>query len=244
MMSRWSVLFYTPTYALAVRDWSPGIAGSILIPTNGGFAVGGLLVGWLHIRRHGSFYIPSLVVYLVFPATLVALAYLSTSASSPALYVLVVFLNGFVTGAALNYTLAHLLHLTPASTHYVATSLIATFRGFAGSFGSAVGGGLFVRVLRQSLQAGFEDAGFGGKKEGLVRRLLGSPALVGQLEGVEKRVAVRGYEEALRSLFLAGAGLALLMVLVQAGTGWRGAGEEKVIQDEAEDLVSRREGDA
>lgn len=57
MMARWTVLFYTPTYAIAVRGWSPGIAGSILIPTNGGFAVGGMLVGWLHIRRHGSFYL-------------------------------------------------------------------------------------------------------------------------------------------------------------------------------------------
>ena len=56
MMARWTVLFYTPTYAIAVRSWSPGTAGSILIPTNGGFAMGGLLVGWLHIRHHGSFY--------------------------------------------------------------------------------------------------------------------------------------------------------------------------------------------
>lgn len=57
MMSRWTVLFYSPVYAIAVRGWSPATAGTILIPTNGGFALGGLLVGWLHIRREGSFYL-------------------------------------------------------------------------------------------------------------------------------------------------------------------------------------------
>ena len=148
-----------------------------------------------------------------------------------------------MTGAAINYTLAHLLHLIPQDTHYIATSLIATFRGFAGSFGSAVGGGLFVRVLRDSLETGFRDHGFGSSKDVLVRRLLGSPALVGGLEGVEKEVAVKGYQEALRSLFLAGVGLAALMVLVQAGTGWKGAGEEKIMEDETRDLERRGEGE-
>ena len=56
MMTRWLVLFYTPVYAISVRGWSPSLAGSILIPANAGFATGGLLVGWLHVRRAGSFY--------------------------------------------------------------------------------------------------------------------------------------------------------------------------------------------
>lgn len=56
MMSRWTILFYTPIYAIAVRGWSPATGGAILIPTNLGFAIGGLLAGWLHIRSHGSFY--------------------------------------------------------------------------------------------------------------------------------------------------------------------------------------------
>jgi hypothetical protein len=57
MMARWSVLFYAPVYALAVLGWSPGSAGSMLIPTNLGFGLGGLLVGGLHIKRGGSFYL-------------------------------------------------------------------------------------------------------------------------------------------------------------------------------------------
>lgn len=57
MVARWMVLFYTPVYAIAIRGWSPASAGSILIPTNLGFATGGLLVGWLHIKRAGSFWL-------------------------------------------------------------------------------------------------------------------------------------------------------------------------------------------
>jgi hypothetical protein len=57
MMARWVVLFYTPVYAIAVRGWAPAIAGTILIPTNAGFAAGGLLAGIFHIRRNGSFYL-------------------------------------------------------------------------------------------------------------------------------------------------------------------------------------------
>lgn len=56
MMARWAVLFYTPVYGIAVRGWSPASAGTILIPTNAGFALGGLLVGWVHIRKAGSYY--------------------------------------------------------------------------------------------------------------------------------------------------------------------------------------------
>ena len=56
MMARWVVLFYSPVYALAVRGWSPASAGLILVPTNAGFGSGGLLVGWLHIRKSASYY--------------------------------------------------------------------------------------------------------------------------------------------------------------------------------------------
>lgn len=57
MAARWMVLFYTPAYAIAIRGWSPASAGSILIPTNAGFALGGVLAGWLHIKRAGSFWL-------------------------------------------------------------------------------------------------------------------------------------------------------------------------------------------
>ena len=57
MSTRWMVLFYSPVYAMAVRGWSPASAGSVLIPTNLGFAIGGVTVGALHINHGGSFWL-------------------------------------------------------------------------------------------------------------------------------------------------------------------------------------------
>jgi hypothetical protein len=139
-----------------------------------------------------------------------------------------VFVNGLCIGTALNYTLAHLLHLTPPSTHFISTSLLTTFRGFAGSFGSAIGGGLFIRVLKSGLEEGFENHGSLHGREDLVRRLLGSPALVKSLNGWEKSVAIQSYEGSISRLLLAVVGLSLVMVFVQACTGWKsGAGKEE-----------------
>ncbi|KAH7138658.1 major facilitator superfamily domain-containing protein [Dendryphion nanum] len=241
MTARWAILFYTPVYAIAVRIWNPAVAGSILLPTNTGFASGGILAGYFHIHRNGSFYTHSLVSMALFPVTLLVLAFISTAQGSSKLYVAMVFLNGLLAGASLNYTLVHLLHLTPSSIHPVVLSLLATFRGFAGSFGAAIGGGLFVRVLRRSLTNGFEDAGL--NRDDLIRQLVGSPALVGRLEGVERAVAVGAYEDGLKVLFLSAMGLAVIVVFVQAGTGWKGVGiniEEEVGNEvhEEESLVA------
>lgn len=239
MMARWSVLFFTPTYAIAIRQWAPASAGGLLIPTNLGFAIGGLSIGWVHIRRPGSFYFPTLLTYALFPVSLLLLALLTRSDSSTTLFIAVLFFCGFIAGAALNYGMAHVLHLTPKDTHYVATALLATFRGFAGSFGSAIGGGLFTRTLSSALTAHFAERGI--TNDALVRRLLGSPALVGSLTGVEREIAVTSYEESLKILWLAMAGVAVVMVFVQAGTGWNGHRIEKVV-DPAESETLSTEG--
>ncbi|XXH03717.1 hypothetical protein Hte_010123 [Hypoxylon texense] len=247
MAARWTVLFYAPITALAVRGFSPATSGSILIPTNLGFGSGGLLVGWLHVRRAGSFWSSCVVAFALFAASLFVLSLASTPDIPIALYVAVVFLNGLFTGAALNYTLAHLLHLTAPDTHYVATSLLGTFRGFAGSFGSAIGGGIFARTLRESLEKGFgaldggDDGGDGGHGQGrgeLIRKLVGSPALVysGGLDDRERRVAVQGYVDALRVLFQAAVVLSVIVLVAQAATGWRGPDDK--VKDREEDIGS------
>jgi MFS family permease len=194
------------------------VAGSILIPTNAGFATGGLLAGVFHIKRNGSFYMHSLTSMALFPLTLLVLAFISTAHSPWSLYVLMVFFNGLLAGAALNYALVHLLHLTLPEVHPIVLSLLATFRGFAGSFGSAIGGGLFGRVLRKSLTDGFAEAGLTDRSD-LVRRLLGSPALVQTLHGKEKDIAVQAYEEGLRALFYGAVGLGVIVACFQAATG-------------------------
>lgn len=236
MMARWGILFYTPVYALAVRGWAPAVAGSILVPTNAGFASGGLLAGIFHIKRTGSFYLHTVVAMALFPFTMLVIAHISTSTSPWGLYVIMVFLNGLITGAATNYALVHLLHLTLPDVHPIVISLLATFRGFAGSFGSAIGGGYFVRVLQKSLNDEFARAGL-EDRSGLTRRLLGSPALVNELEGMEKVVAVRSYENALRALYLGAMGLSVVVAGAQAGTGWQEPTKEEArsaVEEEAE----------
>lgn len=135
---------------------------------------------------------------------------------------LVPFGNGLCTGAALNYTLVHSLHITPAATHFIISSLVTTFRGFGASFGSAVGGGIFARALTAAFYEMSEKRGLERDGE-LLRKLLGTPAIIGTLEGVWKEVAVESFVAAFRSLFVAGGCLALGFVVVQAGTGWNGA---------------------
>ncbi|KAI0551650.1 major facilitator superfamily domain-containing protein [Xylaria curta] len=239
MAGRWTVLFYTPITALAVFGFNPAASGSILIPTNLGFGVGSLLVGAFHIRRSGSFWGASLLCIVLFGISLSVLSVSSTRDTPFGLYAAIVFLNGLFTGGLMNYTLAHLLHLTLPETHFVATSLLGTFRGFAGSFGSAIGGGIFARTLRDSLEKGFN--GLDGSdhlsknREELIRKLIGSPLLVYHdgLTDAETTVAVQGYSAGLRVLFQAAVVLSAVVLLLQAGTGWKGPGDKAKDQEEA-----------
>ncbi|KAJ5887025.1 uncharacterized protein N7473_009699 [Penicillium subrubescens] len=219
MMARWAVLFYTPVYAMAVRGWSPASAGLILVPTNAGFGSGGLLVGWLHIRKSTSYYSSCLVIFVLFAAATSVLSLLSTPESPTWLYVVTTFLNGLFAGSLMNYTLSHVLHLTSPHVHYIVSSLVAMSRGFAGSFGSAVGGGFFTRILKTSLEKGFAQHDLPPRPD-LIRTLLGSPATVARLTDVERLVAIQGYEHAIRMLFLGGSLVALTATIFQAATGW------------------------
>ena len=130
-----------------------------------------------------------------------------------------VFANGLCTGASLNYSLVHILHLTTPSAHFIVTSLMTTFRGFGASFGSAIGGGIFARALTASF-VGLREACGLPPDNNLLEKLLGSPAIVGALEGVDKEIAIESYVQALTSLFTAGAIFCIAAVVLQAGTGW------------------------
>ncbi|KAJ9617255.1 hypothetical protein H2200_000976 [Cladophialophora chaetospira] len=220
MTARWGVLFYTPTYVLTLRGWPQSHAGLTLIPTNLGFGMGGLLAGWLHIRRTGSFYLSCLATLSLFSLAMFAVSWISTPSSNIYLYLAVLFVNGFIVGSLLNYSLAHVLHLTLPSTHVIVIPLNAMFRSLSGSFGSSVSGGLFLRNLQKTLTQGFEDRGIYEGKERLIRQLVGTPILVQSLTGVDKEVAMLGYQQALKTIYMAGGVLALFMLLVQSGTGW------------------------
>lgn len=233
MAARWTILYYAPIFMLAVRGQSAALSGAMLIPTNAGFGSGGLLIGWLHIRRAGAFWLPCLVSMVCFSASLAVVGLLSSPSAtfSSTTYVLALFANGFCTGAFLNYTLAHLLHLTRPHTHFVASSLLATFRSFSGSFGTAIGGGFFMRHLAGQLSTGFTRLDGGSLSDthrALINRLIGSPALVfgtdasghPALNEAQRHVAILGYATSLRSLYQVAALGSLLMLFVQAATGW------------------------
>lgn len=243
MAARWTLLFYAPIFVLAVRGLSPIVAGAVLIPTNVGFACGGIIVGWMHVRRAGAFWLPCLVSMSLCGLTLFGLS-LTSNATSPAwLYIAIVFCNGFSTGAALNYTLAHILHVSSPDTHYIATGLLATFRGFAGSFGTSIGGGVFTRKLREELAIGFQKldgtSGLSPGRVNLITRLVGSPNLVygGALSTAERAVAVDGYEVALKVLYTSSFALTVFVLFVQAGTGWTAPANQENEEQIAEEIA-------
>lgn len=227
MIARWSILFYTPVYALSVRDFPPVKAGLILLPTNGGFALGNLLLGFFHVRRSGSFYTACLVAYALFTLSVVVISRITTRQASMSAYFCVAGVNGFMIGAGMIYTLTHVLHRTSKDTHLIVSGLLAMFRALSASFGSAIGGGIFERVAYQALERGFEERGFlPADKQELIRKLVGSPAMVSSLVGVEREVALDGYVVALKALFTAAAMVAALATVLQAGTGWRAPPDE------------------
>ena len=232
MAARWGILFYSPVYAIAIRGWSPASAGLMLLPTNTGFALGGIIVGWLHISKGGAFYVSSLLTYLLFALSMVVVSQIATPDSKIWVFLLALFINGSLVGALLNYTLVHVMYLTPAATHVIVLPVNAMFRSSAGSFGSSISGGIFLRTLRGKLTEDFEKAGLHGKEQ-LINRLVGTPALLKSLTGIEKDIALDGYVTALKSLFVAGAGLAVVMALFQAGTGWTAPKDEN-----GEDVLS------
>jgi MFS family permease len=219
MAGRWAVLFYTPVYAIAVRSWSQASAGLMLLPTNGGFALGGILAGGLHIKRAGSFYIACLAAYLLFIISLFCISQISTADSSIYSYVAALFINGFATGAFLNYSLVHVLHLTIPATHLIVIPVNSMFRSLSTSLGSSVCGGLFLRTLHSALEAEFDKRGL-HDEDTLITRLLGTPVLVKSLSGAEKEAALLAYQISFRTLFMAGTVTAIVAALVQAGTGW------------------------
>lgn len=236
---------------LATRGESRAQSGSMLVPTNLGFALGGMAVGGLHIRRAGSFWLPCLVSIAGFCVTMWMLAEVAYPESRVATLVVVIFLAGFTTGAAVNYTLAHLLSHSHDGTQYITTSLLGTFRGFGGAFGTSIAGGIFTRLLQGSLSEGFLSLDGGGQelspdRRRLVSQLLGAPELVfgGGLDEQEKQIAVDAYAGATRGVWMASAALGVVVLFLQAGTGWKGPQTEEKRQNETEAraLVEENEG--
>ena len=220
MSCRWAVLFYCPIYAIALRSWSPVQAGAILLPANIGFALGGITVGWLHIRENKSYYVCSLASILVFAISIWLLSQRSTPDSPIKAYVFILLINGFCTGAALNYTLSHVLYRTNSQTHFIAISLASTFRSFASSLGSVFGAAIFIHELMSTARSDFDHKGL-VVRDKFMERLQSEPLLVASLKGDEREIAVHSYIVAFKVLFSVTSAFALVAQLVQGFSGRR-----------------------
>lgn len=227
MISRWMVLFYTPVYATAARDMHPAKAGSLLLPTNIGFALGGLITGQFHIRRDGSFYAACLAIFTLYPISLLAITFATTQTVSMVFYWFLLLANGLCAGGAMNYSLAHLQHLVHVDVRLIAISIYFTFRGFAGTFGATLGGSIFFKALGVALRSRFAEAHLKPSPD-LLRQLIGSPRAVQDLTGVWKTTAAQAYTDALRMLFLAAVGMSIITFVLQALTGWKGPEEDEM----------------
>jgi hypothetical protein len=118
----------------------------------------------------------------------------------------------------------------------IATSLLATFRGMAGSIGSTVGGGILVRTLEGTFRHLLEhDGPLTPEETRLVRQLKGAPNLPWQLEGVQREAAILSYRTAINRVILVGAALALLSLLCQAGTRRRSKPPSDLIEQVVDD---------
>ncbi|UZP35885.1 hypothetical protein NXS19_003701 [Fusarium pseudograminearum] len=230
MIARWSVLFYAPIFMLVVRGSSPAAAGSILIPTNIGFGLGGILVGLLHVRRNGAFWLPSISALVIFTISTYTLSLISTTNLPLVLFIVVVLINGLATGGG----------------------LLGTFRGSGSSFGTAVAGGIFYRFLRGSLEAGFLQLDGGERlsddRQRLVSSLVNTPGLVHgvDLSRAEQAIAIEGYAGATRGVWQAMAALGVVVVLFQALTGKKAPDDKReadhVDEEAARMVVTENEG--
>uniref|UniRef100_L2GAZ9 MFS multidrug transporter n=1 Tax=Colletotrichum fructicola (strain Nara gc5) TaxID=1213859 RepID=L2GAZ9_COLFN len=222
MSIRWTLLYYTPTFVLAVRGYAPAIAGSILIPTNIGFGSGGLIVGWLHVRRNGAFWLPSVVALSCFAVTMFGLSLTATADGALWTLVAAVVLNGLATGATLNYTLAHLLHLSAPAEHFISTSLLGAPSGASAAASARPSAAACSTAQRREGGADYEA----DWEPGVVCN--------GGLVPAEHAIAVERYAGASRGTWQAAAALAVVAVLIQAGTGRTRPVGQKEVDDETE----------
>ena len=74
--------------------------------------------------------------------------------------------------------------------------------------------------------------------------LVGAPAIVwsGALTDAERAVAIRGYEYALRLLYISAVGLVVVVFFLQAGTGWNGPGGEDEEEVAEATIENERDG--
>lgn len=206
-MSTFALLFYGPIY-FQVQGLSTTQAGLRLIPQSAG-AIGSVGTG-LVMRWTGRYYYLSVVVLLIFVASLVMISTfnLTTPAWEP---FVVFFFSGIGYSGMLTVTLLALISAVQHKHQAVITSASYAFRSTGSVIGITIASAVFQNILHLELWARF------GNREGaaeIIGRLRDSLDEIQKLPPSWKAGVMDIYMDALRGVFLTTLGIAVLGLLV------------------------------
>ncbi|KAK4984827.1 hypothetical protein LTR66_000438 [Elasticomyces elasticus] len=216
-MSVFALLYYVPIYFQVVGGLSATGAGIRLIPQAIGAAVGSLGSG-LVMRGTGKYWWLNLTgqTISIISVTLIAATFdgemtHGTTAWLPFFYLL---LGGLGYGAMLTITLLALIAAVSHEHQAVITSASYAFRSTGSTLGITIASTVFQNLLKVRLNQRFSD--FDHARE-IIKRIRDSVDEVRHLPAEWREGVMDAYVEALRGVWVAALGLAVLGALVSMG---------------------------
>jgi MFS family permease len=212
-MSTFLALYYVPLYLQATLSLSSSQAGLRVIPIAVATSLGSLLSG-LVMRRTGRYYL-----YLTFSLALfiVGAALLCTFTRNTPSWATFVYLTpmGYGYGSMLTVTLVAMISAVEHKYQAVITAASYAFRSTGSTIGITIAGAVYQNILTKELRS--EYGGLPGSED-VIRRIRNSLKEIHHLpEGWSQEVVLDVYMDAMRGVFVAGLGLAVLAALMGLG---------------------------
>ena len=196
---------YLPLFQQVVRGLTPTESGLALLPLMLGLLITSIGSGQL-ISRTGRYRIFPIIGSALLVIGLFLFSSLSTTTTT-----LVLSLEMFLVGAGLGFIMQVLVLAVQNAVDYdllgVATSGATLFRTIGGSLGTAILGAVFTAQLTDNLHAAFPS---GGAAAGKVASGQVQPGQVAGLPEAVKTPYLKAFTDALDTVFLAAAGIAVL----------------------------------
>lgn len=210
-MSVFASMYYIPIF-LQVQGLSTTQAGERLIAQAIGSATGSMGSG-LIMRAAGRYYLLNVFIMSIFvvSAALVTSLQLSSPDWQAPLYL---GLTGFGYGGMLTVTLVALISAVHQDDSAVITSASYAFRSTGSTIGITIGSAIFQNTLRSALWSRFGSEPDASERIGKIRDDFGA---IGSLPESWKAGVKDAYMEALRGVFGACLGLAVVAGLVSLG---------------------------
>ena len=206
-MSTFALLFYGPIY-FQVQGLSPTQAGIRLIPQSVG-AIGSMTTG-IVMRWTGRYYILSVIVNLVFVASMAMVSSFNLTTPSWAHFV-VFFLSGIGYSGMLTVTLLALISAVAHEHQAVVTSASYAFRSTGSAIGIAIASAVFQNILKRELWSKFGDRKGAAH---IIKGVRDSLDAIQTLPPSWKAGVMEVYMDALRGVFLTILGIAVVGFLV------------------------------